>query len=342
MASPRSAPTSQPAMDRNLALELLRVTEAAALAAAPLQGRGNKEAADQRAVDAMRSALGSVDMRGTVVIGEGEKDEAPMLYFGEELGNGLEPEVDVAVDPIDGTEFTANGLPGAMSVVALAERGSMFTTHVHYMDKLVVGRKARGVIDIDMPVEWNLRRIAKAEGMHPRDLTVVVLDRDRNRSIIEQVREVGPRISLISGGDVAAAIAAANEQLSGKHVLMGSGGATEGVLAACAVKCLQGDMQAKLHPRDEAERQMSREEGHGDNAVLTIDDLCAGQNIFFAATGITTGDLLTGVRYEDFYAYTHSMVLRSASGTLRYVEAWHESSKLRAKGLLPEQVVLGM
>jgi len=327
-------------MDRNLALELLRVTEAAALAAAPLQGRGNKEAADQRAVDAMRAALGSVDMRGTVVIGEGEKDEAPMLYFGEELGNGMEPEVDVAVDPIDGTEFTANGLPGAMSVVALAERGSMFTSHVHYMEKLVVGRKARGVIDIDMPVEWNLRRIAKAEGMHPRDLTVIVLDRDRNRSIIEQVREVGPRISLISGGDVAAAISAANEQLSGKHVLLGSGGATEGVLAACAVKCLQGDMQAKLYFKNDKERARAKLEGHKEGSVLTIDDLCSGKNIFFAATGITTGDFLRGVRYEDFYAYTHSMVLRSASGTLRYIEAWHESSKLRSKRLLPEQVDL--
>src|SRR3989440_4418378 len=189
---------SQPPLDRNLALELLRVTEAAALAAAPLQGRGNEKEADQRAVDAMRSALGSVDMKGTVVIGEGEKDEAPMLYFGEQIGNGLEPEVDVAVDPIDGTEFTANGLPGAMSVVALAERGSMFSTHVHYMEKLVVGRRARGVIDIDMPVEWNLRRIAKAEGMHPRDLTVIILDRERNQGVIEQGREAGPLVSLRS------------------------------------------------------------------------------------------------------------------------------------------------
>jgi fructose-1,6-bisphosphatase II len=326
-------------MDRNLALELLRVTEAAALAAAPLQGRGDKLAADQRAVDAMRSALGSVDMKGTVVIGEGEKDEAPMLYFGEEIGNGLEPEVDVAVDPIDGTEFTANGLPGAMAVVALAERGSMFSTHVHYMDKLVVGRRARGVIDIDMPVEWNLRRIAKAEGMHPRDLTVIILDRERNKEVIEQVREVGPRISLISGGDVAGAITAANEQVTGKHVLLGSGGATEGVLAACAVKCLQGDMQARLHLRDDAERAIAEKEGHQPGKVITIDELCSGKNIFFAATGITTGDLLKGVRYEDFYAYTHSMVLRLASGTMRYVDAWHEMSKLRAKGLLPEQVL---
>jgi fructose-1,6-bisphosphatase II len=325
---------------RNLALELLRVTEGAALAAAPLQGRGDKEAADQRAVDAMRERLAEVDMRGTIVIGEGEKDEAPMLYFGEEIGNGLEPEVDVAVDPIDGTEFTANMLPGAISVVALADRGSMFTTHIHYMEKLVVGRRAHGVIDIDMPVEWNLVRIAKAEGMHPRDLTVIILDRERNRSIIDQVREVGPRIALIQGGDVAAAIAAATEQMTGKHVLMGSGGATEGVLAACAVKCLHGDMQARLYFRNDDERETARREGHKEDAVLTINDLCAGDNIFFAATGITTGDLLKGVRYEENYAYTHSMVLREASGTMRYVEAYHELGKLRYRGLLPEQVKL--
>jgi fructose-1,6-bisphosphatase II len=324
---------------RNLALELLRVTEGAALAAAPLQGRGDKEAADQRAVDAMRSRLSTVDMRGTVVIGEGEKDEAPMLYFGEEIGNGLEPEVDVAVDPIDGTEFTANGLPGAMSVVALAERGSMFTTHVHYMDKLVVGRKARGVIDIDMPVEWNLRRIAKAEGLHPRDLTVIILDRERNREVIQQVRDVGSRISLISGGDVAGAISAGMEQVSGKHVLMGSGGATEGVLAACAVKCLQGEMQGRLHFRSDEERELAKKEGHKAGQVLGMDDLCSGDDIFFAATGITSGDLLKGVRYEDFYAYTHSMVLRLASGTVRFVDSYHEMQKLREGKLLPEQAI---
>src|SRR3981081_475432 len=188
-------------------------------------------------------------------------------------------------------------------------------------------------------VECNLWRMAKAEGMHPRDLTVIILDRERNRSLIEQVREVGPRISLISGGDVAGAITAANEQVTGKHVLMGSGGATEGVLAACAVKCLQGDMQGRLLLRNEEERALATQEGHEPGRVLRIDDLCSGSNIFFAATGITTGDLLKGVRYQDFYAYTHSMVLRLASGTMRYVDAWHEMSKLRAKGLLPEQVL---
>ncbi len=333
---------SDGSMDRNLALELLRVTEAAALAAAPLQGRGNKEEADRRAVDAMRSALSSVDMKGTVVIGEGEKDRAPMLYFGEEVGNGLEPQVDVAVDPIDGTRLTASGQPGALAVVALAERGTMFTTHVHYMDKLVVGRRARGVIDIDMPADWNLRRIAKAEGLHPRDLVVVILDRERNQDVISQVRDVGARIRLISDGDVAGAIMSALETKTGMHVLMGSGGATEGVIAACAVKALGGDMQGRLLLRDDEEAAMAAREGYEAGTVLAIDDLCSGKNIFFAATGITHGELLEGVRYEEYYAFTHSMVLRTASGTMRFVEAYHEMSVLRAKGLLPEQVVLSV
>jgi fructose-1,6-bisphosphatase II len=332
----------QPPLDRNLALELLRVTEAAALSAAPLQGRGNEKEADQRAVDAMRSALASVDMKGTVVIGEGEKDEAPMLYFGEEVGNGLEPEVDVAVDPIDGTRLTANGQPGAIAVVALAERGTMFTTHVHYMEKLVVGRRARGVIDIEMPVEWNLRRIAKAEGLHPRDLVVVILDRERNQQIIRQVRDVGARIRLISAGDVAGAIMAALETKTGMHVLMGSGGATEGVIAACAVKALGGDMQGRLLVKAQEDQDRAAQEGHLEGAVLGIDDLCSGRNIFFAATGVTHGELLEGVRYDEHYAFTHSMVLRSHSGTMRFVEAYHEMGKLRAKGLLPEQVVLSV
>jgi fructose-1,6-bisphosphatase II len=324
-------------LNRNLALELLRVTEGAALAAAPWRGRGNKEAADMRAVEAMRQRLSSVDMRGTVVIGEGEKDEAPMLYFGEEVGNGLEPEVDVAVDPIDGTRLTAEGGPGAVAVVALAERGAMFTTHVHYMEKLVVGRRARGVIDIEMPVEWNLRRIAKAEALHPRDLTVVVLNRDRNQPIIEQIRDVGAQVRLISDGDVSGAIMAALETKTGMHVMMGSGGSTEGVLAAGAVKSLEGDMQARLYLRNGDDRKVAKEEGYEQGRVLSIDDLCSSDNIFFAMTGITSGELLQGVRYEEFYATTHSMVLRSASGTVRYVEAYHDMSKLREQHLLPEQ-----
>ncbi|HKW71143.1 MAG TPA: class II fructose-bisphosphatase [Candidatus Dormibacteraeota bacterium] len=328
----------EPRHTRNLALELLRVTEAGALAAAPLQGRGNKDAADQRAVEAMREALADVDMRGTVVIGEGEKDEAPMLYFGEQIGNGLEPEVDVAIDPIEGTSLTASGLPGAISVVALAERGTMFTTHVHYMLKLVVGRKARGAIDLEMPVEWNLRRIAKAEGLPVEELSVVVLDRDRNREIIDQIRDVGARIKLISAGDVAGALEAALETRLGIHCMMGSGGATEGVLAACAIKTMGGDMQAKLYFRDETERVVAIAEGHQPDRVLCIDDLCSGKDIFFAATGITSGELLKGVRYEDVYAYTQSMVLRSATGTMRIVDAYHPVDLLRAKGLLPGQV----
>jgi fructose-1,6-bisphosphatase II len=328
----------EPRTNRNLALELLRVTEAGALAAAPLQGRGNKSAADQRAVEAIRSAMAVVDMKGTVVIGEGEKDEAPMLYFGEQIGNGLEPEVDVAVDPIEGTSLTASGLPGAISVVALAERGSMFTTHVHYMQKLVVGRRARGVIDLEMPVEWNLRRIAKAEGLPVQELAVVVLDRERNQEIVAQIRDVGARIKLITAGDVAGALEAALETRFGIHCMMGSGGATEGVLAACAIKTIGGDMQAKLYIRDAKEREVAVKEGHDPNKVLHLDDLCSGKDIFFAATGITSGELLKGVRYEDIYAYTQSMVLRSASGTMRIVDAFHPIEKLRAKGLLPEQV----
>src|SRR5690242_8799229 len=328
----------EPKSNRNLALELLRVTEAGALAAAPLQGRGNKDAADARAVEAIRQSLATVDMRGTVVIGEGEKDEAPMLFFGEEIGNGLEPVVDVAIDPIEGTSLTASGLPGAISVVALAERGTMFTTHVHYMQKLVVGRKARGVIDLEMPVEWNLRRIAKAEGLPVQELTVVVLDRDRNQEIIAQIREVGARIKLISAGDVAGALEAALETRSGIHCMMGSGGATEGVLAACAIKTMGGDMQAKLFFGDAKEKKLAIEEGHKPDRVLSLDDLCKGKDIFFAATGITSGELLHGVRYEDVYAYTQSMVLRSATGTMRIVDAYHPIDLLRAKGLLPGQV----
>src|SRR5258706_5541723 len=327
-------------MDRNLALELLRVTEAGALAAAALQGRGAKMGADGGGVEAIRSALASVDMKGTVVIGEGEKDEAPMLYFGEEIGNGLEPELDVAVDPIEGTSLTAAGLPGAISVIALAERGTMFTTHIHYMQRLVVGRRARGVIDLNMPVEWNLIRIAKAEGLPPQELTVVVLERPRNDGIIAEIRDVGARIKLIPAGDVGGALEAALDTRYGIHCMMGSGGATEGVLAACAIKAIGGDMQAKLFFKDKDERELAVKEGHQPDKVLCLDDLCSGDDIFFAATGITSGELLHGVRYEDVYAYTQSMVLRSTSGTMRIVDAYHPIDKLRAKGLLPEQVAI--
>jgi fructose-1,6-bisphosphatase II len=224
-------------------------------------------------------------------------------------------------------------------VIALAERGTMFTTHIHYMDKLVVGRRAKGVIDLDMPVEWNLRRIAKAEGLPPQELTVVVLERSRNEDIIAQIRDVGARIKLIPAGDVGGALEAALEMRFGIHCMMGSGGSTEGVLAACAVKAIGGDMQARLLLRDDEERKVAVGEGHQPDKVLSIDDLCSGNNIFFAATGITSGELLKGVRYEVVYAYTQSMVLRSASGTMRIVDAYHPIDKLRAKELLPEQVV---
>src|SRR2546430_4775780 len=263
----------EPKINRNLALELLRVTEAGALAAAPLQGRGNKEAADRRAVEAIRESLASVDMRGTVVIGEGEKDEAPMLYFGESIGNGLEPEVDVAIDPIEGTSLTASGLPGSISVVALSERGTMFTTHVHYMQKLVVGRKARGVIDLDMPAEWNLKRIAKAEGLPVQELTVVVLDRDRNKEIIGEIRQVGARIKLISAGDVAGAPEAAPRPAFGIHCMMGSGGATEGVLAACAVQTIRRGLSAEVSFHDDNEHALARQEGPPPDKIPCIDDL---------------------------------------------------------------------
>jgi fructose-1,6-bisphosphatase II len=216
----------------------------------------------------------------------------------------------------------------------------MFTTHVHYMHKLVVGRKARGVIDLEMPVEWNLGRIAKAEGLPVQELTVVVLDRDRNKNVIAQIRDVGARIKLITAGDVAGALEAALETRFGIHCMMGSGGATEGVLAACAIKTIGGDMQAKLHIRDDNEEEIASKEGHKPDKVLCLDDLCSGSDIFFAATGITSGELLKGVRYEDVYAYTQSMVLRSASGTMRIVDAYHPIDKLRAKGLLPEQVAV--
>ena len=316
-------------MDRNLALELVRVTEAAAMAAARFMGRRDKEAADQAAVDAMRYTLHSVDMDGVVVIGEGEKDEAPMLYRGERVGNGTPPAVDVAVDPIDGTMLLANGRPGAISVVAIAERGSLFFTHLPYMEKMAVGPKARGRIDLTAPVRQNLRRIAEAEGRSVDDLTVVILDRPRHEQLMKEVKEAGARIKLISDGDVAPAIMAALEEETGIDALMGIGGGPEAVVAACALKCLGGDIQGRLWPRDEAERRLVEAEGHEVEQVLTLDDLCRGQNIFVAVTGITDGELLRGVRYQGAWARTSSLVMRSASGTVRWVEAKHDLRRLR-------------
>jgi fructose-1,6-bisphosphatase II len=329
--APRNRADLGTPIDRNLALELVRVTEGAAMAAARFMGRSNKEEADQAAVDSMRRSLGFVDMDGVVVIGEGEKDEAPMLYIGEQVGNGNPPEVDVAVDPIDGTRLVARGLPGGISTVALAERGSLYHTHCAYMEKLIVGPQAAKVIDIEDSVAGNLRRIARAEGRSVEDLTVVVLDRERHDTLLRDIRTAGARVKLIMDGDVAAGVMAAMEHRTGIDVLMGVGGAPEAVLAACAIKAVGGGMQARLWPRDEDERAVVRAEGKDPTTVLNLDDLCAGDNVFFAATGITDGELLQGVRFMGSTASTHSLVMRSYSGTIRYVEAQHDIARLRRR-----------
>jgi fructose-1,6-bisphosphatase II len=314
--------------DRNLALELVRVTEAAALAAGRWVGRGDKEAADQAAVDAMRLMLDTVAMDGVVVIGEGEKDQAPMLYNGEPVGSGAGPAVDVAVDPIDGTRLTSLGQEGALSVVALAERGTMFFPGAAvYMEKVAAGPAAADAIDVTAPPEDNIRRVAKAKGVRPEDITVVILDRDRHRDMIARCRRVGASVFLITDGDVAPAIAAARPG-AGVDLLMGIGGTPEGVIAASALKCLGGAMQGRLYPRDDIERQQLSEAGYDVEKILHTDDLVSGQDVFFAATGITDGRLLSGVHYLEDGATTHSMVIRSRSGTVRYIEAHHEFRKL--------------
>ncbi|WP_322798440.1 class II fructose-bisphosphatase [Thermoflexus sp.] len=314
--------------DRNLALELVRVTEAAALAAGRWMGRGDRNAADRAAVEAMRLMLRSIDMDGVVVIGEGEKDEAPMLYNGERIGNGRPPEVDVAVDPIDGTRLLALGRPGAIAVVALSERGTMFSPgRIVYMNKLAVGPEAREVIDLDAPIAENLRRIARAKGKDVDDLTVVILERDRHADLIREVRAAGARIKLITDGDVSAALMTAFPD-SGIDVLVGIGGSPEAVITAAALKCLGGEIHARLWPRNEEERRFAAEMGYDLQRVLTADDLVQGDNIFFAATGITDGEILRGVRYTGDGARTHSVVMRSRSGTIRFVEAYHRWDKL--------------
>lgn len=314
--------------DRNLAFELARVTEAAALAAGRWVGRGDKISADQAAVDAMRLVLNRVDMDGIVVIGEGEKDEAPMLFNGEKLGTGEPPAVDIAVDPIDGTTLTAKGLPGALAVVALAERGTMYNPHdIVYMDKIAVGPEARDMIDINSSVEMNVRRVARALRKQPRDITVMVLDRPRHAELIAEIRQTGARILLITDGDVAGAIATALED-SGVDMLMGVGGSPEAVITAAALKCMGGDMQCKLMPRNEEERQAAIDAGQDLDKVFTIDDLVTGDNVFFAATGITTGALLRGVRYYGGGASTQSLVMRSRSGTIRKINSNHRLAKL--------------
>ncbi|GLX51511.1 class II fructose-bisphosphatase [Streptomyces sp. MB22_4] len=318
------------APDRNLALELVRVTEAAAMAAGRWVGRGDKNGADGAAVRAMRSLVSTVSMNGVVVIGEGEKDEAPMLFNGEHIGDGTGPEVDIAVDPIDGTTLTAKGMPNAIAVLAAAERGAMFDpSAVFYMDKLVTGPEAADFVDIDAPVAVNIRRIAKAKKATPEDVTVVILDRPRHEGLIKEVRDAGARIKLISDGDVAGSVYALREG-TGVDLLLGIGGTPEGIISACAVKCLGGTIQGKLWPKDDEERQRAIDAGHDLDRVLTTDDLVAGENVFFVATGITDGELLRGVRYRSETALTESIVMRSKSGTVRRIDSEHRLSKLRA------------
>ncbi|HEV8682536.1 MAG TPA: class II fructose-bisphosphatase [Actinomycetota bacterium] len=314
--------------DRNLALELARVTEAAAMAAGRWLGRGEKEGSDQAAVDAMRLMLDTVSMDGVVVIGEGEKDHAPMLYNGEKVGDGTGPPVDVAVDPIDGTRLLSKGMGNALSVVAVAERGTMFDPGpAVYMDKIAVGPEAADVIDIEAGPEENVRRVAKANGMRPEEIAVVVLDRDRHEDLVNRIRSAGARVRFITDGDVAGAIQAALPE-GRADLLMGIGGTPEGVVAACALKCLGGGMQGRLYPRDEDERRALLDAGYKLDQVLTIDDLVSGDDAFFAATGITDGALLRGVRYRKDRAETHSVVMRSRSGTVRFIEARHQLEKL--------------
>lgn len=315
--------------DRNIAMELVRVTEAAAVAAARWMGRGNKEGADQAAVDAMRMMLDTVDMDGVIVIGEGEKDEAPMLYNGERVGNGHGPQVDVAVDPLEGTRLTAQGRPGAVSVIACAPRGTLYNPQdMFYMEKIAVGPEARGSIDLAAPVDWNIRQVAKAKGIPVEEVTVVILDRDRNTDIADQVRAAGARIKFITDGDAPAAVSAGITG-SGVDMMLGIGGSPEGVVAAAALKCIEGDFQGRLWPRHDDDRRLAQERGIDLTAVLTIDDLVRGEDVFFAATGVTGGDLLEGVEYTAGGATSESLVMRSRSGTIRRIKTEHHWRKLQ-------------
>lgn len=313
---------------RNLALELVRVTEAAALAAGRHMGRGNKESGDQAAVDAMRLVLNSIEIDGVVVIGEGEKDEAPMLYNGERLGTGSGPEVDIAVDPVEGTRLLAMGRTNSVATVAISERGSMFNPGpIVYMNKIAVGPQARGVIDLDAPVAENLNAVARAKRADVDDLTVVILERPRHEQLIAEIRETGARIRLITDGDVAGALMTAWPD-SGIDVLLGIGGTPEGVLAAAALKCMGGEIQGRLHPRDEREAQLATDQGYDLKKKLTTNDLVNGTDVFFAVTGITDGELLHGVKYTGKGARTYSLVMRSHSGTVREITASHRWDKL--------------
>jgi fructose-1,6-bisphosphatase II len=322
--------TDQDAPDRNLAVELVRVTEAAAMAAARWVGRGDKNGADGAAVNAMRQLINTVSMQGIVVIGEGEKDNAPMLFNGEHVGDGGGAECDVAVDPIDGTRLTALGMNNAISVIAVSARGSMYDpSAVFYMEKLVTGPDAADAVDIERPIGDNIRAVAAAKGSSPQDVTVVILDRPRHESIVKEVREAGARIKFITDGDVAGAIMAAREG-TGVDLLLGIGGTPEGIIAACAIKALGGVIQGRLWPRDDTEREQAVAAGHDLSRVLTTDDLVTSDDVFFAATGITDGELVSGVRYRKGTATTYSLVMRSRSGTIRMIESEHQLAKLRA------------
>jgi fructose-1,6-bisphosphatase II len=322
--------TAQDAPDRNLAMELVRVTEAAAMAAARWVGRGDKNGADGAAVNAMRQLINTVSMKGVVVIGEGEKDNAPMLYNGEQVGDGSGAECDVAVDPIDGTRLAALGMPNAIAVIAVGARGSMYDpSAVFYMEKLVTGPEAADAVDIERPVGDNIRAVARAKGSSVEDVTVIILDRPRHEGIVKEIREAGARIKFITDGDVAGAIMAARED-TGVDLLLGVGGTPEGIITACAIKALGGVIQGKLWPLDEAERQKAIDAGHDLSRVLTTDDLVTSDDVFFAATGITDGELVNGVRYRKGTASTHSLVMRARSGTIRRVQSEHQLGKLRA------------
>jgi fructose-1,6-bisphosphatase II len=324
----RSVPRKE-APDRNLAMELVRVTEAAAMAAGRWVGRGDKNGGDGAAVDAMRHLIHTVSMRGVVVIGEGEKDEAPMLFNGEKVGNGEGPDCDVAVDPIDGTTLMAKGMPNALAVLAVAERGAMYDpSAVFYMEKLAVGPEAADAIDITVPVAENIRRVAEAKEVGVADVTVCVLDRPRHAELITQIRRVGARVRFISDGDVAGAISAARPN-TGVDMLVGIGGTPEGVIAAAALKCMGGAIQGRLWPQNDDERAKALDAGHDLDQVLTTDELVSGNNVFFCATGVTDGDLLRGVHYRAGGATTQSIVMRSKSGTVRMIDGYHRLTKLR-------------
>jgi fructose-1,6-bisphosphatase II len=316
--------------DRNLALELVRVTEAAALAAARMVGRGDKEGADQAAVDAMRHVLDSVSMDGVVVIGEGEKDEAPMLFNGEQIGDGSPPQVDVAVDPLEGTRLTALGMPSALAVIALSERGTMFDPGpCVYMEKIAGGPEIADLLDLDRPLPETLGLVAERKGIDIRDVMVVMLDRERHHEAMAEVREAGARVRLILDGDVSAALLAVSEN-SPVDLLWGIGGTPEGVISAAAIKCIGGQLLGRLWPRNDEERSAAVDAGYDLDRVLTCDDLVRGEDVFFSATGVTDGDVLQGVRYQgDRGATTESLVMRSRSGTVRRVSARHDRGKLR-------------